>query len=185
MPDSVVVALYFFFLQKLKWVNKTSRALFLYLSFFIYFDGNTWREQRLYYYSCDAPASAFISVLTSAPLGWASKSCKMSSGASLEFMLFFSTFFRKVVLLTDSTQRGSYHCCASGLTFVNCVRVDVEDQLSGTLWCLRRNLQTFLPDVKKKQHFHQKAELSSSLVFPSIISDVFQWSGATPVNTYT
>lgn len=82
-------------------------------------------------------------------LGWASKSCKMSSCASVEFMLFFSTFFRKVVLLTASTQRGSYHCCASGLTFVNCVCVDVEDQLSGTLWCLRRNLQTFLPDVKK------------------------------------
>lgn len=36
MPDSVVAALYIFFLQKLKWVNKTSRALFLYLPFFLF-----------------------------------------------------------------------------------------------------------------------------------------------------
>lgn len=50
-------------------------------------DSNTYWVERLYYYSCDVRGSAFIFILTSSRLGWASKSSKMSS--SVEFALFF------------------------------------------------------------------------------------------------
>lgn len=82
--------------------NKTSRFLPLDLPSFLYFVSTWLRVWRKYvprvatsllFMRC--ACSAFISVLTSSRLGWASKSCKMSSSASVEF-IYFHFFLEKL-----------------------------------------------------------------------------------------